>query len=184
MQSNRIELELSLSIDLLNAPGNLQVSRKELLNGFLEKFMRHRFLVAAFAIPLGIRALPEILAGPYPIGYDTIASYIPVMLDWGSGNLQSFNPFIGGWLIFAIFGLSYSATHIDPILIVKTAGPTLYGILGLAEYFFARRSLRWDQKKCLLFVVMLSFYFVSLRVSFDLFRNALGIAFLLPTLAI
>src|SRR6266699_1431224 len=169
MQSNRIELELSLSIDLLNAPGNLQVSRKELLNGFLEKFMRHRFLVAAFAIPLGIRALPEILAGPYPIGYDTIASYIPVMLDWGSGNLRGFNPMVGGWLIFAIF-------------IGKIAGPALYGILGLSEYFFARRSLGWESKRCLLFVVITSFSFVSLRLSFDLFRNTLGTAFLLLSL--
>jgi len=182
MQSNRIELELSLSIDLLNAPGNLQVSRKELLNGFLEKFMRHRFLVAAFAIPLGIRALPEILAGPYPIGYDTIASYIPVMLDWGSGNLRGFNPMVGGWLIFAIFGVTYSATHIDPIFIGKIAGPALYGILGLSEYFFARRSLGWESKRCLLFVVITSFSFVSLRLSFDLFRNTLGTAFLLLSL--
>src|SRR6266536_1278995 len=141
MQSNRIEPELSLSIDLLNAPRNLQVSRKELLNGFLDKLMRYRFFVAAFAIPLGFRALPEILAGPYPIGYDTIASYVPVMLDWGSGNLRGFNPTVGGWFIFAIFGVTYSATHVDPIFIAKMAGPVLYGILGVAEYFFARRSL-------------------------------------------
>ena len=184
MQSNRIESEFSLSIDLLNAPGNLQVSRKELLNGCLDKLIRYRFFVVAFAIPLGIRALPEILAGPYPIGYDTIASYVPLMLDWGSGNLRGFSPLIGGWLIFGVLGMMYSATRIDPILIAKAAGPVLYGILGVAEYFFARRSLGWEPKKCLLFLVITSFYFVSLRVSLDLFRNTLGTALLLLALAV
>ncbi len=33
----------------------------------------HRFALAAFLIPVGIRAVPEILVGPYPVGWDTIA---------------------------------------------------------------------------------------------------------------
>ena len=45
-----------------------------------------KFGLLAFAVTFGVRALPEILAWPYAIGYDTIGSYIPFMLDWGSGN--------------------------------------------------------------------------------------------------
>ncbi len=34
---------------------------------------RHRFALAAFLIPLTMRPIPEIIAGPYPIGWDTVA---------------------------------------------------------------------------------------------------------------
>src|SRR5713226_9737751 len=48
------------------------------------KILEHRFALLAFLIPLGIRAIPEIIAGPYPIGYDSIASYVPLMHTWAS----------------------------------------------------------------------------------------------------
>ena len=41
----------------------------------------YRFALAAFLIPLFIRAIPEILVGPYPVGCDTIALYVPDTLD-------------------------------------------------------------------------------------------------------
>jgi hypothetical protein len=41
----------------------------------------YRFALAAFLIPLFIRSIPEILVGPYPIGWDTIAFYVPNNLD-------------------------------------------------------------------------------------------------------
>ncbi len=42
--------------------------------------------MAAFLIPLGIRAIPEIIVGPYPVGFDTIAFYVPNTLDWAVGK--------------------------------------------------------------------------------------------------
>jgi hypothetical protein len=35
----------------------------------------YRFALAAFLVPVFIRSIPEILVGPYPIGWDTIAFY-------------------------------------------------------------------------------------------------------------
>jgi hypothetical protein len=45
-----------------------------------------RFALAAFLIPLFIRSIPEILVGPYPIGWDTIAFYVPNTPDWATGK--------------------------------------------------------------------------------------------------
>ncbi len=46
--------------------------------GVLGRLVRsYRFALAAFLIPLFIRTIPEILVGPYPIGWDTIAFYVP-----------------------------------------------------------------------------------------------------------
>ncbi len=144
----------------------------------------HKFALAAFAVPLAIRAVPEILAGPYPIGYDTIASYVPIMHYWVSGNLGPFNPTIGGWLLFAMLGVTYQLTRLDPIVIVKAIGPILYGGLGSAQYQFSRATLNWPQRKSLFLATLGSAYFITLRVGWDLFRNTLALSFLLLALSI
>ena len=42
---------------------------------------RNRFAIATFLIPLTIRAIPEIITGPYPIGRDVVA-----VVDYYSGR--------------------------------------------------------------------------------------------------
>src|SRR5439155_20723731 len=148
-------------------------------------FMKAKFALASLFIPAAIRAIPEIIAGPYPIGYDTIAAYVPFMRDWATGNIGThYTSEVGGWLLFVIFGLTHTSTRIDPLTIVKIAGPLLYGILGLSEYFFAEKVLRWDKQKSFLLVFIASVYFVSLRLSWDLFRNTLVLALMLFALVI
>src|SRR5262249_48898250 len=131
-------------------------------------------------LPLWVRTLPELVAGPYPIGYDTINSYVPFMLDWGSGKYSSsFNPLIGGWITYVLFGATYAGTHLDPIVITKLAAPLLFGFLGLSEFYFARTVLSWGQAKSMLLVAIGSVDFLLLRMSWDLLRNTLGLSLLL-----
>ncbi len=49
-----------------------------------EAVLARRFGLRAFLIPLIVRALPEIIVGPYPVGFDTIAFYVPNTLDWAA----------------------------------------------------------------------------------------------------
>jgi len=158
---------------------------RRIISGLTKVLERHRFALAAFLIPLTIRAIPEIIAGPYPIGYDTIGSYVPFMYDWAGGNFkQQFNPLIGGWIVYAIFGVVYISSHVDPVLLAKISAPALYGVLGFSQYFFSRKVLNWKTSKSLLFVIITSIYFVSLRVSWDLFRNTLALVILFPSLVV
>jgi hypothetical protein len=54
------------------------MKRLEQIAGEMGRAVRsYRFALAAFLIPLFIRSIPEILVGPYPIGWDTIAFYVP-----------------------------------------------------------------------------------------------------------
>ena len=147
--------------------------------------MRRWIVPMAFLLPFTIRSIPEILAGPYPIGYDSIASYIPVMRDWAAGNFASQpSMMVGGPLVFAVLASLYGLTGIDPIFIVKVAGPIVYGVLGVSEYMFAKKYLLWDYKKSISFVLIASIYFVSLRLSWDLLRNTLAMAFLFLSLVL
>ncbi len=51
-----------------------------------EGIWRNRFGLAALLIPLVLRAIPEIISGPYPIGWDIIAFYVPNTLGWAKGE--------------------------------------------------------------------------------------------------
>ena len=45
-------------------------SMRRIMAGLARTVERHRFAIAAFPIPLTIRAVPEILLGPYPVGWE------------------------------------------------------------------------------------------------------------------
>ncbi len=64
---------------------NLTSAALKILSELPERLQKPRFGLAAFLIPLGIRAIPEIIVGPYPVGFDTIAFYVPSTLDLASG---------------------------------------------------------------------------------------------------
>src|SRR5437588_627544 len=123
----------------------------------LEAFREHRFLLAAFLIPLCIRAIPEILVGPYPVGWDTIAFYVPNTLDWATGRL--------GWvallgtapLLYMISVPVYLMTRANPVWIFKIMGPILYGGLILALYRLLRLGLRWVGRPGLLFFLLVGY---------------------------
>src|SRR3989442_12692053 len=99
---------------------NLDVKSVGKLPESLGRLLRSkRFALAAFLIPVFIRSIPEILVGPYPIGYDTIAYYVPNTLDWAAGH-------VGVWQVLGTSSLMYLFTvplyeisRIDPILIYK-----------------------------------------------------------------
>ena len=39
-------------------------------------------------IPLLVRFIPEVLMGPYLVGFDTVAHYVPTTLHWLDGNVD------------------------------------------------------------------------------------------------
>src|SRR5438094_3421128 len=48
----------------------------------------HEFALAAFLLPFTVRTIPEVMAGPYPIGFDIIAFYVPKTLDMAAGSMR------------------------------------------------------------------------------------------------
>ncbi len=156
----------------------------EAFRSLASTLQHHKYSIAAFLVPLFVRSIPEVIAGPYPIGYDSIASYVPIMHYWVSGDLGPFNPAMGGWVLFALLGIAYQTTRLDPIVIVKATGPLLYGILGGAIFACSRTTLAWGQRKSLFMTLFAATYFVTLRVGWDLFRNTLALSFLLFALSL
>ena len=127
-----------------------------------------RFALAAFLVPVFIRSIPEILVGPYPIGWDTIAFYVPNTLDWATGK-TGFTEILGtAPLMYMISVPVYWVSRVNPVWIFKIMGPILYGGMIWALYRFLRTNLGWHEGGALGGALFSSLYFVTLRISWDL----------------
>ena len=124
--------------------------------------------------------VPELLAFPHPIGFDTIY-YAAVMKDgvvWP--HWTTF--FTSSWLFPAI---SVSLYRVfgggDPFLLLKFLAPMLFGLNVAGVFWFARKMLGWSARAGFFAGLFFAFQLASLRISWDLLRNTLGLSLLLFT---
>ncbi len=141
----------------------------------------YRALIACLTIGFLVRLAPEILAFPNPIGFDII-DYASMM---NSGivlpNWSAF--FTSTWLLNAIIVPLYGFLQVDPFLLLKVIAPLLYGLNVAGIYWFARKNLGWSMQMGLAAGVFFALQLASLRISWDLLRNTLGLGILLFALS-
>jgi len=134
------------------------------------------FPLLAFLIPLLVRFIPEVLIGPYLVGFDTLAHYLPTTLLWLNGSVTLWSFIATAPLLYIITaGLSLLSGSIE--LVLKVLPPVLLGFLGLSLYVYARRGLDWSPKKSLIPALVGTLYFVALRVSWDALREEVALIF-------
>ncbi|MGD8505189.1 MAG: hypothetical protein PVF15_00815 [Candidatus Bathyarchaeota archaeon] len=138
--------------------------------------------VLAFLIPLAVRAIPEILIGPYVIGFDTLGYYVPNVLTWLRYGVDYWHLIAVAPLFYTIL-LGVTSLGIPIVITLKVMPPLFHGLLGLTVFFYARKALSWSPKKSLLMALVGTLYFVALRISWDMLRNELGLIFLFIVLA-
>src|SRR5450759_668445 len=146
----------------------------------LQWLTKHGYLLAAFFVPLMVRSIPEILSWPYPLGLDTLNVMPQIqnayVFSLGPvGFLQHTN------LFYLIATLLYELFH-NVVTAIKILGPLLLAALSFTMYLYARKGLCWSNKKSLLVSILVATYFVSLRDSWDLYRQTLGLVFLMAAL--
>ena len=99
---------------------------------------QHKFAFAAFLVTLSIRIIPEILSGPYPVGWDIVAYYIPNAIDIASGRMNVWGMITSPPVMYAIIVPVYLLTRANLVLIFKILGPILYGLLGWSIFWFSQ----------------------------------------------
>ncbi len=134
---------------------------------------------AIFLLAAGIRAYPEIRSGYWPIGYDTLNSYLPALVKF-DGNIGRW--IFGSDLFYLIVWPIIKIFDADPSITLKVAGCVLYGGLAGALYLFVRKFLNWGILQSFLVGLLFMIQLPALRMSWDLFRNMLALIFLLPAL--
>lgn len=138
------------------------------------------FPVSAFLIPLIVRSIPEALSWPYPIGFDTLIYAGNILkngyLSWGLTKI------LGSSSLFYLVASAVNVLTGNPILSMKLLGPVLSATLCAALYAYGRRVLTWAPSKAFMVSALAGTYFVSLRISWDMYRQMLGSIFLLAAL--
>ena len=157
----------------------MQLNLKELFSTGIAK--PEAFPLLAFFIPLVVRAIPEILMGPFVVGFDTLGYYVPNTLVWlrngvGFWNFMAVAPFL------YVLLMGVTSVGVPIVISLKVMSPLLLGFLGLAVFSYANKTLSWSPKKSLLVVLFATLYFVALRVSWDMLRSELALIFLFVTL--
>jgi len=146
-------------------------------------FKPRTFPFLAFLIPLTVRAMPEILMGPYIVGFDNLGYHIPGVLSWLREGVN-FWGYIAEVPLFETILMQVTSWGIPLTASLKVMPPLLHGFLGLAIYFYANRVLSWSIKKSLFSALLATLYFVALRISWDLLENELGLVLLFVTLTL
>jgi hypothetical protein len=137
-------------------------------------------LMLCLSIGFFVRLIPEILAFPLPIGFDTI-HYAATMksgvvwTDWST-------VFTSSWLLYSLLIPLYMLVPIDPFMLLKIIAPLLFGLNVAGIYWFSRKMLGWNLPMGLLAGGFFALQLASLRISWDLLRNTLGLGILLFTL--
>lgn len=145
---------------------------------FLESFnINHRRgLFLSFVLGFVVRLVPEVLSYPYPIGFDTVyyAARVESGVVW-----HHWTSVFSAWLLYGILIPVYQVVQVDPFLLLKLVAPALYALNVCGVYYFSSRALGWDVRKGLIAAFFFAFQLASLRLSWDLYRNMLGLAILL-----
>jgi len=140
-----------------------------------------RYLLSAFFIPMVVRALPEVLMGPFLAGFDSIAYYVPFVYSWVRHGVDFWRFMAEVPLLYCIV-TPLTLLGMDVVLVLKVVAPLLHGLLALAVYCYASRALGWPPRKSFFATLLVTLYFVALRISWDLLRNELALIFLFVAL--
>ncbi|MGQ9691316.1 MAG: hypothetical protein ACUVQY_08680 [Thermoproteota archaeon] len=135
----------------------------------------------AFIVPTAVRYIPEIIAWPYPIGFDTLM-YADIILR-GTYLKMGITELLKSTSLFYLVSSWVNVAFGDPILTLKLLAPVLFGFLCGSVYIYCRKALGWHQLEALTASLLTGTYFVSLRVSWEMFRQMLGFTFLVAGVA-
>src|SRR5665648_157647 len=112
----------------------------------------------AFAIPLIVRAIPEILMGRYLVGFDTMGYYVPNTLDWLRTGASFWALMSSAPLLYVIL-MGITSLGAPLVISIKILGPLLLGLLGFVTYRYANKALSWSSEKSLFVAVLSTLYF-------------------------
>lgn len=143
--------------------------------------VEHRkHILLAFTIATFIRSIPNILTAE-PIGFDTVF-YAAQIIDWRH-SLSDPNLIFKTPLELLVLAPIHAATSLEPFIIFRLSQPLLYGFLAASFYYATKNLLQWKPSRVLAATIMLSLQPAMLRMSWDLFRNQMGLAILFIALA-
>jgi hypothetical protein len=142
------------------------------------------WLSFAFLVGLGIRLIPEVLAGPNGVvGYDLVAYYAPLLYHkayiLGNWRLLFAPPNYSPLIYVAL--LWVPSEYVVPAL--RFVAVLSYGLLAATIYLFVKERLQLDPKWAFFTSIFLCLQLTTLRIGYDLLKNTVALVFALTILS-
>lgn len=132
------------------------------------------YLLVLFVIAIIIRLIPELIAYPYPIGYDVVNYYIPVTTNFQNNWNMVSDQFP---LYVLILQLITIVTNLDPPTVVRFAAILIFGFFSILVYQLSKKILHLRQVYSLFLALFVTFQMSVLRTSWDLHRDMLSLLY-------
>jgi hypothetical protein len=138
------------------------------------RISKHRAYAAAFLLGFIVRAVPEAIGYPAPIGYNVVAYYAPAIAYFGVGDIMKlfhtpqFSPLV--YLLMMPF-----VRIASPYTVLAVFSPVLHGFLALAVYKFLRTE-EFTARVALFGSLFVVTQFPVLRLSWDMLSELLAVS--------
>ena len=152
-----------------------KVSKIQIAN-IITNRKKYPYLIV-FSVAFVLRLVPEVLSFPYPVGYDVINYYLPVIK-----NFEHYWPTISNQFPFYV-SLLYAISevlHAEPQLVISSSIVLIFGLFSLVIFSIGRNLLRLDNLQSIFLSIFVIFQLGVLRTSWDLHKDmfALTLTFL------
>jgi hypothetical protein len=141
-------------------------------------------LLGGIALAAAVRGLPEILSAGQVLGYDSVNRYLPFLEIVEKEGLMQANASVlaaqTAPLFYSILGIAAQVLPTEYLL--KISGPALHVFLVLAMWKFCKKQFH-DERIAGLAVLLTAVGIPFLRLSWDLYRNVLGLGILMVAFA-
>ena len=147
-----------------------KVSKIQIANIINSK--KYPYLIV-FSLAIVLRLVPEILAFPYPVGYDVINYYLPVIK-----NFEQYWPTISNQFPFYV-SLLYGISEVfraEPQLVISSSIVLVFGLFSIAIFSIGRNLLRLDNLQSIFLSIFVIFQLGVLRTSWDLHKDMFALA--------
>jgi hypothetical protein len=129
--------------------------------------------IVVFALCIALRAVPELIAYPYPIGYDVVNYYIPTVANfedkWDILSKQ--------FPLYVIFLYLVSvATGLPAHSIVVGVAILMAGVFGMSVFYMGRALLKLGISQSFFLATFAIFQMAVLRTTWDLHRDVFALA--------
>jgi hypothetical protein len=124
-------------------------------------------IILVFAVCAIIRVIPELVAYPYPIGYDVVNYYIPVVANFDAHwyTISSQFPLYVLFLHFVNI-----ATGLPAASTIASVAVAMFGAFGVSIFFIAR-SFQLGANQSIFLAIFVIFQMAVLRTTWDLHRD-------------
>ena len=126
-----------------------------------------------FSIAIVLRLVPEILAFPYPVGYDVINYYLPVIKNFEQYWSTISNQFP---LYVSLLYEIVNVFRAEPRLVISSSIVLVFGLFSLAILAIGRNLLHLNNLQSIFLSVFVIFQFGVLRTSWDLHKDMFALA--------